>query len=37
MQRICIRCITCKQAKFKVLPQYLSTPVHVPKEPRVDI
>ena len=37
MQRIYVKCIIYRQAKFKVLPYYLSTPVHVPKEPWVDI
>ena len=35
--RICSRCITCKQAKSKVLPQGLYTPLPVPCTPWVDI
>ena len=33
VQRICDRCMTCKQAKSNVMPHGLYTPSHVPKEP----
>jgi hypothetical protein len=37
VQRICDRCITCKQAKSKVTPHGLYKPLLVLKEPWVDI
>jgi hypothetical protein len=37
VQRIYDRCITCKQAKSKVMPYGLYTSLLVPKEPWVDI
>jgi len=37
VQRICDRCTTCKQTKSKVMSHGLNTPLHVPKEPWVDI
>jgi hypothetical protein len=33
MQRICDRCITCRQAKSIVKPHVLYKPLLVPKEP----
>jgi len=35
VQRICDRCITCKQAKSRVMPYGLHTLLPVPKEPWV--
>ena len=32
VNRICGRCITCRRAKFKVLPHGLYTPLPVPSE-----
>jgi hypothetical protein len=37
VQRMCDRCITCRQAKSRVMSQGLYTPLPVPKEPWVDI
>ena len=37
VQRICDRCITCRQDKSKVMPHGLYTPLPVLKEPWVDI
>ena len=37
MQRICDRCITCRQVKSRVMPHGLYTPWPVPNEPWVDI
>jgi hypothetical protein len=37
VQRMCDRCITCRQAKSRVMPHGLYTPLPVPKEPLVDI
>jgi hypothetical protein len=37
VQRMCDRCITCRQAKSRVMPHGLYTPLPVPKEPWVDI
>uniref|UniRef100_A0A2N9J1K8 Reverse transcriptase domain-containing protein n=1 Tax=Fagus sylvatica TaxID=28930 RepID=A0A2N9J1K8_FAGSY len=37
VNRICGRCITCRKAKSKVLPNGLYTPLPVPNEPWVDI
>ncbi|GKV46466.1 hypothetical protein SLEP1_g53447 [Rubroshorea leprosula] len=36
-RRMCERCITCKQAKSRVLPHGLYTPLPIPTEPWVDI
>ena len=37
VQRICDKCITCRKAKSSTQPHGLYTPLHVPKEPWVDI
>ena len=37
VQGICDRCITCKQAKSRVMPYGLHTLLLVPKEPWVDV
>jgi len=37
VQRMCDRCITCRQAKFRVMPHGLYTPLPIPKKPWVDI
>jgi hypothetical protein len=37
VQRICDRCITCRQAKSRVMPHGLYTSLPVPKEPWVDV
>jgi hypothetical protein len=37
VQRICDRCITCRQAKSRVMLYGLYIPLPVPKEPWVDI
>jgi len=37
VQRICDRCITCRQVKSRVMPHGLYTPWPVPNEPWVDI
>ena len=37
VERICARCIQCKQAKSRVLPHGLYTPLPIPNEPWVDI
>ena len=37
VERACARCITCTQAKSKVLPHGLYTPLPVPNVPWVDI
>lgn len=37
VQRIYDKCITCKQAKSKVMPRGLYTSLLVPKEPWIDI
>lgn len=37
VERICGRCITCKQAKSRVQPNGLYTPLPIPSEPWVDI
>ncbi|GKV06323.1 hypothetical protein SLEP1_g18224 [Rubroshorea leprosula] len=37
VERICERCITCKQAKSRVLPHGLYTPLPIPTEPWVDV
>ena len=37
MQKICDRCIICRQTKSKVMPHEIYTPLFVPKEPWVDV
>jgi hypothetical protein len=37
VERVCARCITCRQAKSRVLPHGLYTPLLVPSAPWVDI
>ena len=37
VQRICDRCITCRQAKYRVMPDGLYTPLPFPKESWVDV
>lgn len=37
VKRICEKCITCKQAKSKVHPHGLNTPLPIPNESWVDI
>jgi hypothetical protein len=37
VQIICDRCITCRQAKSRVMPHGLYTPLPVPKELWVDV
>ena len=37
VERACARCITCRQAKSRVLPHGLYTPLLVPSAPWVDI
>jgi hypothetical protein len=37
VERFCARCITCRQAKSRVLPHGLYTPLLVPSAPWVDI
>ena len=37
MERVCARCVTCRQAKSKVLPHGLYTHLPVPSAPWVDI
>jgi hypothetical protein len=37
VERVCARCITCRQAKSRVLPHGLYTPLPVPRAPWVDI
>ena len=37
VERICGRCVTCRQAKSKVQPNGLYTPLPIPSEPRIDI
>jgi hypothetical protein len=36
-ERVCSRCVTCRQAKSRVLPHGLYTPLPVPSAPWVDI
>ena len=36
-ERVCARCVTCRQAKSRVLPHGLYTPLPVPSAPWVDI
>jgi hypothetical protein len=37
VERVCSRCVTCRQAKSSVLPHGLYTPLPVPSAPWVDI
>ena len=37
VERVCARCITCRQAKSRVLPHGLYTPLLVPSVAQVDI
>ena len=37
VERICEKCITCKHAKYRVLPHGLYKPLPIPSEPWVDI
>jgi hypothetical protein len=37
VKRVCARCITCRQAKSRVLPHGLYTPLPIPSAPWVDI
>ena len=37
VERVCGKCITCKQAKSRVLPHGLYTPLPIPSEPWVDL
>jgi hypothetical protein len=37
VERICCRCVTCRQAKSKVQPNSLYTPLPIPSEPWIDI
>jgi hypothetical protein len=37
VKRICGRCVTCRQAKSKVQPNGLYTPLPIPSEPWIDI
>jgi hypothetical protein len=37
VERVCARCITCRQAKYRVLPHGLYTPLPVPSAPWLDI
>jgi hypothetical protein len=37
VERVCPRCITCRQAKSTVLPNGLYTPLPIPSAPWVDI
>jgi hypothetical protein len=37
VERVCARCVTCRQAKSRVLPHGLYTPLPVPSAPLVDI
>uniref|UniRef100_A0A2N9G165 Integrase catalytic domain-containing protein n=1 Tax=Fagus sylvatica TaxID=28930 RepID=A0A2N9G165_FAGSY len=37
VERVCSRCVTCRQAKSRVLPHGLYTPLPVPNAPWVDI
>ena len=37
VERICGRCITCRQAKSQVQPHGLYTPLPIPSEPWVDL
>ena len=37
IERLCEKCITCKQGKSKVMPHELYTPLYITSEPQVDI
>ena len=37
MERVCARCITCRQTKFRVLPHGLYTPLPIPSAPWANI
>jgi hypothetical protein len=37
VERICCKCVTCRQAKSKVQPNGLYTPLPIPSEPWIDI
>jgi hypothetical protein len=37
VKRVCARCVTCQQAKSRVLPHKLYTPLPIPSAPWVDI
>jgi hypothetical protein len=37
VERICGRCVTCRQTKSKVQPNNLYTPLPIPSEPWIDI
>ncbi|KAF8087607.1 hypothetical protein N665_0575s0002 [Sinapis alba] len=37
VEKVCSRCVVCKQAKSKVQPTGLYTPLPIPTEPWVDI
>ncbi|XP_052181971.1 uncharacterized protein LOC127794765 [Diospyros lotus] len=37
VERICEKCVTCRQAKSKVKPHGLYTPLPIPSEPWIDI
>ena len=37
VERVCSRCVTCRQAKSRVLPHGLYTPLPIPSVPWVDI
>ena len=37
VERVCARCVTCRQAKSRVLPYGLYTPLPIPSAPWVDI
>ena len=37
VERLCDRCVTCRQAKSRVQPHSLCTPLPIPSEPWTDI
>ena len=37
VERICGRCVTCRQAKSRVQPHGLYTPLPIPSKPWIDI
>ena len=37
VEKVCSKCITCKQAKSKVMPHGLYTPLSIPTSPWVDL
>ena len=37
VERICERCVTCRQAKSRIQPHGLYTPLPIPSEPWIDI